>query len=214
MDEQQTQRARHQRRRIVVWGCDTHHTPRDQQRQGCTDQGELLSRADTHPDHNRPPVTTKHDHPQPAARRSAPHHPEHPPAGAVVTRRRVLATGSRTWTDTTTIAAVLRAEWGNGTAVLISGACPKGADRIAEQLWTQWGGQVETYPADWTRHGRSAGFRRNAEMVAAGADVCLAFIHEHSRGATHTANLAETANIPTHRHTQQHHEDPQRNTDR
>jgi YspA, cpYpsA-related SLOG family len=214
MNEQHTQRARHQRRRLVGWGCDTHRTPRGQQCQGCADQGELLSRANIHPDHNRPPVTTQHHHPQPAVPRSAPHHPGHPPTSTEPPCRRVLVTGSRTWTDTTTIATALREVWGDGTAVLISGACPHGADRIAEQLWKQWGGQVEAHPADWTRHGRQAGFRRNAEMVATGADVCLAFIHEHSRGATHTANLAETATIPTHRHTQQHHQDPQRTTDR
>ena len=112
----------------------------------------------------------------------------------------MLVTGSRAWTDEAAIAAALRQQRGDGTAVLVSGACPRGADAMAERLWARWGGQVERHPADWAS-GRDAGMRRNAAMVALGADVCLAFIRDHSPGASHTARLAEQAGIPVRRYT-------------
>ncbi len=115
--------------------------------------------------------------------------------------RRVLVTGSRTWTDVAVIRTALREQWDDGTAVLITGCCPRGADDLAERTWMSWGGLVERHPADWDRYGRSAGFRRNAEMVAAGADVCLAFIRGSSAGASYTAELARAAGIPTRRYT-------------
>jgi hypothetical protein len=63
--------------------------------------------------------------------------------------RRVLITGSRAWTDLLTIRGALREVWGDGTAVLVSGACPQGADCLAEQVWRQWGGHVQRHLADW-----------------------------------------------------------------
>jgi hypothetical protein len=112
--------------------------------------------------------------------------------------RRVLVTGSRTWTDKSVIRAALRGQYAPG-AVLVSGACPRGADAIAERAWTQLGGTIERHPAEW-RTGRGAGFARNAAMTAAGADICLAFIRDASPGATHTAALAEQAGIPVRRY--------------
>lgn len=109
----------------------------------------------------------------------------------------MLVTGSRTWIDTEVIRAELARVWGEGDAVLVVGACPTGADALAEACWRAWGGQVERHPAKWARDGRAAGFRRNAAMVAAGAQVCVAFIRDASAGATHTAHLARAAGIPT-----------------
>ncbi|MGI8817454.1 MAG: DUF2493 domain-containing protein [Pseudonocardia sp.] len=84
--------------------------------------------------------------------------------------QRVLITGSRTWTDVAVIRAALVQVWHPDT-VLVSGGCPRGADALCEQCWQAWGGQVERHRADWARHGRAAGYRRNTHLVA-GAPMC------------------------------------------
>jgi hypothetical protein len=118
--------------------------------------------------------------------------------GARSPMHRVLVTGSRNWTDEEAIADALAGHWHDGNALLVTGACPCGADEIAERIWRSCGGQIERHPADWTT-GRDAGMRRNAAIVALGADVCLAFIRDGSPGATHAVHLAEQAGIPVHR---------------
>jgi hypothetical protein len=121
---------------------------------------------------------------------------------------RILVTGSRTWTNTRILDDALLNAWhdavqvyGAGVAiVVVHGACPRGADSYADAWASRQDPRyvsVEPHPADWKKHGRGAGFRRNAEMVQCGADLCLAFIKDGSSGATHTADLAEQYGIPT-----------------
>ena len=129
---------------------------------------------------------------------------------------RVLVAGSRTWTNDAAIRQALRyATEGHAFdyVTIVHGDCPTGADRIANHIADYWGIACERHPAAWQEYGKAAGFIRNAEMVAAGADVCLAFLmpctkpscphpRPHpSHGATHCADLAEKAGIPTYRWT-------------
>lgn len=110
--------------------------------------------------------------------------------------KRILITGSRTWENTDAILEAID-EHGGDYAVVVSGHCPLGVDAMAEDAARGLGMDLEIHPADWNTHGKRAGFLRNAEMVNLGADVCLAFIRDESKGATMTANLAQKAGIPT-----------------
>jgi hypothetical protein len=127
-----------------------------------------------------------------------------------VTAYRVLVTGSRDWDDQEAVSDALFnvvADAPHRPVVVVHGACPSGADKIADG-WVPHAVSlgadyvtVERHPADWAGHGTAAGPRRNAEMVAAGADVCLAFIRGGSAGASHCARLAERAGVPVRRWT-------------
>jgi hypothetical protein len=118
---------------------------------------------------------------------------------------RLLVTGSRTWTNIAVIEqalAVILARHPEGV-LLVHGACPRGADAIAAAYASRTPGyQVEAHPADWRRYRRAAGYRRNAEMIALGADGCASFIRDGSPGSTSTVRLARAAGIPVWLHTQ------------
>ena len=116
-------------------------------------------------------------------------------------KKRLLITGSQTWTDYEVIAARLEEtwkKWGSPPdALLVSGKCPNGADRLAERAWAALGLEVEPHPAEWNLYGRAAGPIRNQAMVNLGADECLAFMMDPkvSKGTAHCAKAARKAGI-------------------
>jgi hypothetical protein len=137
---------------------------------------------------------------------------------------RILITGSRDWADDTRLSFELGAAIGEAcrtghpmaSVVIVHGDCPTGADAMADAVARHYGYRVERHPADWRPGGKldkSAGYRRNAEMVAAGADLCLCFLapcakprcrepRPHpSHGGSHCADLAERSGIKVRRFT-------------
>ena len=117
---------------------------------------------------------------------------------------RVLITGSREWDDEVTLHAALHDCVAHAVhlgmwPVVVHGSA-RGADLMAAAWAAVHGAGIEAHRADWKTHGRAAGPIRNALMVSLGADVCLAFIKDKSRGAAGTAVLAERAGIPTRRY--------------
>lgn len=115
---------------------------------------------------------------------------------------RLLVTGSRDWTGGVILDVLnLAPAYADGRRlVIVHGGCKTGADAFAD-LWARtMGVKTEVHPANWRPNGvynPQAGLLRNREMVELGADQCLAFIKNGSRGATHCAGLAEEAGIPT-----------------
>lgn len=136
-------------------------------------------------------------------------------------RRRLLVTGSRSWDDAETIWRALKAAHAfDPDILLVHGACPRGADLLAEACWDEnLGGGTERHPADWYAPGYfdpAQGFRRSEKMVRLGAWGCLAFImpcpncpgkrpdrglpYHGSHGGVHCANYAEDHGIPVKRY--------------
>jgi hypothetical protein len=80
--------------------------------------------------------------------------------------------------------------------VLVSGACPQGADAMCEQVWRDLRGRVERHAANWARYGNGAGRRRNTYMISRGPyEECVAFDQERSPGTSHCAAEALAAGI-------------------
>jgi hypothetical protein len=118
--------------------------------------------------------------------------------GVTVSAYRVLVTASRDWDDPELLDFVLCSvtEAHMPNVVIIHGNYGRG-DQMADD-WSLTHGLVpERHNPDWGKFGNSAGPRRNAEMVQAGADICVAFIKNSSRGATGCSDLARAAGIKT-----------------
>jgi len=117
---------------------------------------------------------------------------------------RLLITGSRKWIDTDAIRAEfdIVASKEGANVLLVSGACPLGADRMCELIAPEYGWQVELHPLNWKSgpngaYNSQAGFERNKLMVDLGADLVLAFIMNNSGGAMNTVSHSYKAGIPT-----------------
>jgi hypothetical protein len=110
---------------------------------------------------------------------------------------RILVTGSRHWSDAQAVRLTLQA-FNAPNNTLVSGACPTGADALAEQVATEFGWTIERHPADWATKHRAAGPIRNEEMAALGADVCIAFLAPDSRGTKDMVTRARAHGIPVH----------------
>lgn len=108
-------------------------------------------------------------------------------------------TGSREFTDWRTImGALIGARAGSEEVPTVVHGCARGADFLAAQSARKLCWNVEDHGAHWDRHGKAAGYIRNAEMVDAGADVCLAFFQHgaKNRGTTDCVSRARAAGIP------------------
>jgi YspA, cpYpsA-related SLOG family len=116
---------------------------------------------------------------------------------------RLLVCGSRTWTDAALLAEAVEqtvAEHGQDRAgvMLIEGDA-RGADRLAGALARARGWGLEVYPADWQRHGRAAGARRNARMLRRGRPERVIACTDDlaaSRGTADMIRRAHAAGLP------------------
>lgn len=105
---------------------------------------------------------------------------------------RIAVVGSRNWKDLLKIKNFIDT-LDEDTVVISGGAI--GVDRDAEWLAKQRGLLTKVYPADWKKYGRSAGIRRNNDIVKM-ADRIAAFWDGESKGTYHTICLSAKAGKP------------------
>lgn len=72
---------------------------------------------------------------------------------------------------------------------IVSGRA-KGADLLGELFAKEKGYKIKEFPADWNKHGKSAGPIRNGEM-ARYSDACVVFWKNRSRGSENMIDVAE-----------------------
>lgn len=80
----------------------------------------------------------------------------------------------------------------NGATILCGEA--RGADLIGREYAEMQHLEILSYPAEWDKHGKSAGLIRNAEM-AKNADTLIAFWDGSSKGTKHMIDTALKAGL-------------------
>jgi len=107
---------------------------------------------------------------------------------------RVMVTGSRSWRDIDTVAEALSFLTRDDT--LIHGGC-HGADELCAAFAEARRATIEVWPADWAKHGRAAGPKRNIAMLESRPDKVIAFWDGSSRGTKSAIEGALRRLIPT-----------------
>jgi hypothetical protein len=114
--------------------------------------------------------------------------------------------GSRTFNDYNRMEGYIELIFNNvfnDVYIIVSGGA-KGADRLAEK-YVETANKYFRYPKgvkkdiylpEWDKYGKSAGFKRNQQIVDA-CDMVLAFWDGESKGTKHTIDLAKKAKKPT-----------------
>ena len=73
--------------------------------------------------------------------------------------------------------------------VIVSGTA-RGADQLGERYAKEKGYKIESHPANWDLHGKSAGYIRNEEMAKC-SNALIAFWDGNSKGTKHMIDLAK-----------------------
>jgi len=85
------------------------------------------------------------------------------------------------------VSALQQIDW--VPTAIISGTA-KGADKLGEQWAIANNVPLEKYPAKWDKYGKSAGYKRNAQMAEA-AEALVALWDGKSKGTSHMIDLAK-----------------------
>jgi hypothetical protein len=120
--------------------------------------------------------------------------------------RRILICGDRNWVNGPFIFHTLsKIQQEQGVEVVIEGEA-NGADKLGATAARMLNVPVLKFPANWQKHGKSAGPIRNRKQLKEGApDLVLAFHNDiaNSKGTKDMVRISLQAKIETHVYTEQ-----------
>jgi len=104
---------------------------------------------------------------------------------------RTIVAGGRGFNDSGLLADELDhfEEYHSSSELIVVSGCAKGADKLGEVWAGSCDRKVVKFPADWEKHGKSAGFIRNREM-ANYAEALVAFWDGKSKGTKSMIDIA------------------------
>ena|SRR3990167_8122324 len=107
---------------------------------------------------------------------------------------RVLVCGGRDFDDSYLFWEYMDNLRAEGMDHIISGGA-RGADHLAEMYADREEINIDVYPADWEKFGKSAGYIRNKQMLIEGRpDLVIAF--PGGKGTAMMVKLAKEAGVP------------------
>ena len=111
-----------------------------------------------------------------------------------------LIVGSRNFADFTFFEQKVDYFLQNYSDIVIVSGGARGADALAKRYAKERNLEYVEFPADWDKHGKSAGYIRNEEMHKYIAQFekrgCIAFWDGESKGTQHNFPLAKKYNTP------------------
>jgi hypothetical protein len=107
---------------------------------------------------------------------------------------KVIIAGSRNFNDLALLTEKCDKILSGQTDIEIVSGTARGADKTGEAYAFSRGYNVRAFPANWDKHGKSAGYIRNKEM-AQYADALIAFWDGKSKGTKHMIDLATSEGL-------------------
>ena len=107
----------------------------------------------------------------------------------------VIVAGSRGFYNYDILRVTLDSILFNQANVKIICGEARGADALGKRYAKEHGIEVLSFPANWDKYGKSAGYRRNREMAAI-ADSLVAFWDGSSKGTANMIDIMQRAGKP------------------
>lgn len=103
---------------------------------------------------------------------------------------KIIIAGGRDFNDYETLKRFCNHVLVNTPEFEIVSGTASGADTLGEKYASEVNKPIKRFPADWDKHGKSAGYKRNLEM-ADYADALIAFWDGQSKGTKHMIDIAK-----------------------